>query len=53
MLFCVSVGMWKFGFGSVLLYPIPGSVKGQAGWGSEQPDLVEDVAVCVRGFGAQ
>ena len=23
--------------------PIPGSIQGQVGWGSEQPDLVEDV----------
>ena len=22
---------------------IPGSIQGQVGWGSEQPDLVEDV----------
>jgi len=31
--------------------PIPGNVQGQAGWGSEQPDLVEDVPAHCRGLG--
>jgi len=31
--------------------PIPGSVQGQAGWGSEQPDLVEGVPAHRRGLG--
>jgi len=29
--------------------PIPGSVQGQAGWGFEQPDLVEGVPPRCRG----
>jgi len=31
--------------------PIPGNVQGQAGWVSEQPDLVEDVPAYCRGVG--
>jgi len=31
--------------------PIPGNIQGQAGWGSEQPDLVEDVPANCRGLG--
>ena len=31
--------------------PIPGNLQGQAGWGSEQPDLVEDVPAHCRGVG--
>jgi len=30
---------------------LPGSVQGQAGWTSEQPDLVEDVPAHGRGVG--
>jgi len=30
--------------------PIPGNIQGQAGGGSEQPDLVEDVPVHYRGL---
>uniref|UniRef100_A0A672UR20 Reverse transcriptase domain-containing protein n=1 Tax=Strigops habroptila TaxID=2489341 RepID=A0A672UR20_STRHB len=30
--------------------PIPGSVQGQAGWGFEQPGLVEGVPACGRGL---
>ncbi|KAK4822058.1 hypothetical protein QYF61_008867, partial [Mycteria americana] len=31
--------------------PIPGNIQGQVGWGSEQPDLVEDVpAYCREGW---
>jgi len=30
--------------------PIPGSAEGQAGWGSEQPGLVEGVPAHGRGF---
>ena len=29
--------------------PIPGKIQGQVGWGSEQPDLVEDVPAHCRG----
>jgi len=29
--------------------PIPGNIQGQVGWGSEQPDLVEDMPVLCRG----
>jgi len=29
--------------------PIPGNIPGQAGWGSEQPDPVEDVPAHCRG----
>ena len=28
--------------------PIPGNIQGQVGWGSEQPDLVEDVPAYCR-----
>jgi len=31
--------------------PIPGNIQGQVGWGSEQPDLVEDVSAHCRGTG--
>ena len=31
--------------------PIPGNVQGQVGWGSEQPDPVEDVPAHCRGVG--
>jgi len=31
--------------------PIPGNVQGQAGQGSEQPGLVEDVPTHCRGVG--
>jgi len=31
--------------------PIPGNIKGQVGWGSEQPDLVKDVPAHCRGLG--
>ena len=31
--------------------PIPGNIQGLAGWGSEQPDLVEDVPAHCRGVG--
>jgi len=31
--------------------PIPGHIQGQVGWGSEQPDLVEDVPAHGRGVG--
>ena len=31
--------------------PLPGSVQGQAGWGSEQPGLVEGVTAHGRGTG--
>ena len=30
---------------------IPGDFQGQAGWGSGQPDLAEDVPVYCRGAG--
>ena len=33
--------------------PLPGSVQGQVGWSSEQPDLVEDVAAHGRGVGTR
>jgi len=29
--------------------PVPGNIQGQVGWGSEQPDLVEDVHAHCRG----
>ncbi|KAK4818784.1 LOW QUALITY PROTEIN: hypothetical protein QYF61_019130 [Mycteria americana] len=29
--------------------PMPGNIQGQVGWGSEQPDLVEDVPTHCRG----
>ena len=32
---------------------LPGSVQGQAGWGSEQPGLVEDVPACGMGVGTR
>jgi len=32
-------------------YPIPRDIQGQVGWGSEQPDPVEDVPVYCRGVG--
>ena len=28
--------------------PMPGNIQGQVGWGSEQPDLVEDVPIHCR-----
>jgi len=31
--------------------PIPGNIQGQVGWGSEQPDLVEDVPAYSKGVG--
>ena len=31
--------------------PIPGNIQGQVGWGSEKPDLVEDVPAYCRGIG--
>jgi len=31
--------------------PIPANIQGHAGWGSEQPDLVEDVPAYCRGVG--
>jgi len=31
--------------------PIPGNIQGQAGQGSEQPDLLEDVAAYCSGVG--
>jgi len=31
--------------------PIPGNIKGQVGWSSEQPDLVENVPAHCRGGG--
>ena len=31
--------------------PIHGNIQGQAGWGSEQPDLVEDAPAHCRGVG--
>jgi len=31
--------------------PIPGDIQGQAGWGSEQPDLPVGVPVHCRGVG--
>jgi len=31
--------------------PIPGNIQGQVGWGSEQPDLLEDVPTYCRGVG--
>jgi len=30
---------------------VPGNVQGQGGWGSEQPDQVEDVPAHCRGVG--
>jgi len=33
--------------------PLPGSVQGQVGWGSEQPGLGEDVPAHGRGVGAR
>ena len=30
---------------------VPRRIEGQVGWGSEQPDLVEDVPAHCRGFG--
>jgi len=33
--------------------PFPGSVQGKVGWGSEQPDLVENVAAHCRGLGTR
>ena len=32
-------------------FPISGNIPGQVGWGSEQPDPVEDVPVHCRGVG--
>jgi len=32
-------------------YPIPGDIHGQAGEGSEQPDLAVGISVCCRGVG--
>jgi len=31
--------------------PIPGNIQGQVGWGSEQPDLVEDISAHCREVG--
>jgi len=31
--------------------PIPGNIQGQAGWGSKQSHLVEDVPAHFRGVG--
>ena len=31
-------------------YPIPGNIQGQAGWGYEQPDVVEDVLLTAGGL---
>jgi len=31
--------------------PIPGNMPSQVGWGSEQPDPVEDVPACGREVG--
>jgi len=31
--------------------PIPGNIQGQAGWGCEQPDAVEDVPAHGKGIG--
>jgi len=31
--------------------PIPGDIQGEVGWGSEQPDVVEDVPAHCRGGG--
>jgi len=31
--------------------PIPGSIPGRVGWGSEQPGLAEDVPAHCRGAG--
>jgi len=31
--------------------PIPASMQGQVWWGSEQPDLIEDVPACGREVG--
>jgi len=31
--------------------PIPRNIQGQIGWGSEKPDLVEDVPAYCRGVG--
>ena len=31
--------------------PLPGSVQGQVGWGSEQPDVAKDVPTHGRGDG--
>jgi len=31
--------------------PIPGDMRGQTGWGSEQPDVAEGVPVCWRWVG--
>jgi len=31
--------------------PIPGNIQGQVGWGSEKPDLIEDVPARCRGVG--
>ena len=33
--------------------PLPGIVQGQAGWGFEQPDLVEGVPAHGRGVGTR
>jgi len=30
--------------------PIPGNIQGQVGWGSVQPDLVEDVLLIAGGL---
>jgi len=31
--------------------PIPGNIQGQVGWGSEQPDLIEDIPAHCGGVG--
>jgi len=32
-------------------YPIPGNIQAQVGWGSEEPDLVEEICAPCRGGG--
>jgi len=31
--------------------PIPGNIKGQVGWGSKQPDPIEDASAYCSGVG--
>jgi len=33
--------------------PIPGNIQSQVGWGSEHPDLAEDVPAHCRGVGTR
>jgi len=35
------------------VWPLPGSVQGQVGWGFEQPGLVEGVPAHGRGVGTR